>query len=65
MNDIRAMLFGFTGMNINLHRTDRDFQQLNGMSMKRDVRNVRYRSPRRLFIKEAELMSFIPACETA
>lgn len=59
------MPLGFTGMKINPHRTDRDFQQLNGMSAKRDVRNVRYRSPRRLFIKEAGRMSFIPACETA
>jgi hypothetical protein len=64
MNDIRAMPFDFISAKSVLDRTDRDIESLNGMSTRRSDLDVRYRSPRRLFINEPGLMSVIPARET-
>ena len=64
MNDIRTMPSSFARAKSAPHRTDRDIERPNGMSTKRDVRNVQSRSPRRLFIKEAGLVSVIPVRET-
>ncbi len=64
MSDIRALLFDFTSAKSLPDRTDGYIEQLNGMSTRRYNRGVRYRSPRRLFIKEPGLTSVMLARET-
>ena len=64
MNDIRAMLFDVTSAKSVPDRTDRDIKQLGGMSTTRYDRNIRQRSPHRLFINGPGLVSVMPARET-